>query len=173
MWSWSLSVSAPEKDLVFVLLMLYLKRWGYRMKSVWLRTGRLVVCQVAFLDNVWGWKVFARVSRWLFANSRSLHLLLFVSAMPNLPTVLASAGMRQGLLRHPNRLEQQAYPSWESLLWCYEVARSSVRPPHRHGLRLVHRPWWRDVMGSRWNPDGNEFVWDRVAADGTTYNLFP
>ena len=34
-------------------------------------------------------RLLARVSRWLFANSRSLHPLLFVSPMPNLPVVPA------------------------------------------------------------------------------------
>ena len=33
----------------------------------------LGACQVAVLDNLLGWRVLARVSQSLFANSRSLH----------------------------------------------------------------------------------------------------
>ena len=73
--SWSLPILAPEKDLVFALLMLDLKRWDVRTKPIWLWTCPLGAFQVAILDNLWGWRVLARVSRWLFANSRSLLFL--------------------------------------------------------------------------------------------------
>ena len=49
--------------------------------------------------------MLARVSWWLFANSRSLHPLSFVSPMPNLPTVPALCWYGQGLLWHSSRLE--------------------------------------------------------------------
>ena len=52
--TWLLPVSAPGKDLVFTLLMLDLKRWGDRMKSIWLWTCPSGACQVAVLDNLWG-----------------------------------------------------------------------------------------------------------------------
>ena len=43
-------------------------------------TCPLRACQVAVLHNLWEWwTALAWVSRWLFANSRSLHPLSFVS----------------------------------------------------------------------------------------------
>ena len=44
-----------------------------------------------------------RVSRWLFANSRSLHSLSFVFTLPNVPAV--HSGLHQGLLWHSSRRE--------------------------------------------------------------------
>ena len=85
----TLPLWAPGKDVVTALLMLDLKRWGVRMKSIWLWTCPLGACLVAVLENLLGWRVLARVSRWLLANSRSLHPLSFVSPMPNLPTIPA------------------------------------------------------------------------------------
>ena len=49
--SWSLPLLAPGKDIVFALLMLDLKHWGVRMKSIWLWTCPLGACQVAVLDS--------------------------------------------------------------------------------------------------------------------------
>ena len=51
---------------------------------------------------------------------------------------LPSVGMRQGLLWHANRLELKEYPSWESLLSCYQSAHRTVRPPRLRGLKLVY-----------------------------------
>ena len=79
----------PGKDLVFALLMLDLKRWGVRMKSTWWWTCPLGACQVAVRNNLWGWTVLARVSRWLLAIPRRLHPLVFDSPVPNFPTVPA------------------------------------------------------------------------------------
>ena len=86
-----LPMSAPWKGLVFVSLMLDLKRWNVRMKSVWSSTCPLGACQVAVLDNLGGGRksVLARLNRWLFANSRGLHPLSAVSPIPNLPAVAA------------------------------------------------------------------------------------
>ena len=47
-------------------------------KLSWL-TCSLGARKVAVLDNLWGRRVLARVSRWVFANSRGLHSLSFVS----------------------------------------------------------------------------------------------
>ena len=41
-----------------------LKRWVVIMKSIWLSTCPSGPCQVAVLDNLWGWRVLARVSWW-------------------------------------------------------------------------------------------------------------
>ena len=61
--------------------------------------------------------MLAKVSRWLFANARSLFPLSFnVSLQCQIFLLsLPKVGMRQGLLWHSNRLELQVYP-WESLL---------------------------------------------------------
>ena len=45
-------MSAPGKDLVFALLMLYVKRLDVRMKSTWLCTCPLGACQVAGVQSV-------------------------------------------------------------------------------------------------------------------------
>ena len=74
-----LPMSAPGKDLVFDFLLLDLKRWGVRMKSIWLWICPLAACQVFVPDNLWGWRVLARVNRLLYVNSRSLILLSFLS----------------------------------------------------------------------------------------------
>ena len=140
--SWSLPMSAPWKELVFALLMLDLKRWGVKMKSFWLWTCPLGACQVAVLDNLLGWRALARVSRWLFANSAGLHPLLFVSPMQTFLLSPSSLSTREGLVWHSDRLELQVYPSWESLLWCYQATCRTVRRPHFRGLRLVHKPEW-------------------------------
>ena len=133
-------MSTPEKDFVFALLMLDLKRWRVSMKSIWLGTCPLGVCQVAFLDISWGWRVLAGVSRWLIANSRSLNPLSFVSPLLNLPTVTAQCWYASGLLWHSSRLELHIYNSWESLLWRYQAAYRTVRLHRLRKLRLVHRP---------------------------------
>ena len=82
-------MSVLEQDLVFALLMMDLKLWVVRLKSIWLWTCPLGTNQVAAPDNLWGWKVLARINRWFFTNSRSRHPVSFISPMPNLPTVRA------------------------------------------------------------------------------------
>ena len=119
--------------------MLDLKRWGVRMKSNRLRTCPLGACTVAVLDNLWVWRPLARVSRWFFANSMSLHPLSILQCQIFLLS-LPGVGMHQDLLWHSNHLEPQVHPSWESLLWYRQAARRTVRPPRLRGLRLVHRP---------------------------------
>ena len=49
---WSLPMLAPGKDLVFSLLMLGLKFYGFKMKSIWLWICLVRACQVAVLDNL-------------------------------------------------------------------------------------------------------------------------
>ena len=125
-------VSAPGKGLVFALLMLDLKHWCVRMKSIWLWSCPLWACQVADLGNLWGWRVLARVSQWLSANSRSLdHLSL---QCPELACVQAYFGI-------PVTLNYK-YILLGSLLWHCQAACRAVQPPCLHGLRLVHRPEW-------------------------------
>ena len=70
---------APGKNLIIDL-----KRLDVRMKSIWFRTCPFGACHVAVLDNLWGWRVLARVS-WCGAlyYSESLHPLSFVSPMHN------------------------------------------------------------------------------------------
>ena len=61
----------------------------------------------------------------------SLECKIFLLSQPNIGTC-------QGLLfLHSNHLELQVYPSWESLLWCYQAAYRTVC-----GLKLVHGPEW-------------------------------
>ena len=115
---WPLPMSAHGKDLVFDLLVLYLTRLHVRMKSIWLWSFPLGAYQVAVLDSWWGWEVLAMVSQWIFSNSRSLHALLFVSPMTNLPTVHAQCWYAS----EPTLAFQS--PFWESLVWCYQPARS-------------------------------------------------
>ena len=79
------NVGTWERPCVW-FLMPDLKRWVVIMKSIWLSTFPSGPCQVAVLDNLWGWRVLARVSRWLFANTSSFHFLSFVCPVPNLPT---------------------------------------------------------------------------------------
>ena len=111
------------KYLVFALLMLDLKHLGIRMKSIWLWTCSLEACQV--LDNLWGWRVLSRVSRWLFANSRSLYPLSSLQSQIfrlSLPVV----GMLQAYFGIPIALNYKCIPLGSL---CYD-ARRTVRPPH-------------------------------------------
>ncbi|KAH3838043.1 hypothetical protein DPMN_111448 [Dreissena polymorpha] len=80
-------MSAPRNVLVFALLMLDLNRSGASTKSIWFCTCPFGACKVTALDSLCGCFVFARVSRWLIANSRSLNTLSLGSPKPKLPTV--------------------------------------------------------------------------------------
>ena len=92
--SWSLPMLVPGKDLVFALLMPDLKRWGVRIKSwVWVSIMGMPGCCPGRLV---GWRALARMGRWFFANSRSLHSLSFVSPVPNLRIVLAQCCCSSG-----------------------------------------------------------------------------
>ena len=128
--------------------MLDLKHWGVRLKSVWLSTFLLQACQDAVLDNLWVWHGCVGGSLWTLGVSilccLCLQCQIFLLSLP-------SVGMRQSLFWHSNHLELQVYPSWESLLWCYQAACRTVRPPRLHGLRLVHRSeWLRLVHRPEW-----------------------
>ena len=130
--------------------------FGARMKSIWLWTCPLGACQVAVLNNFWGWTVLSRMScgslQTLGVSVKcglSLQCQIFLLSLP-------SVSMHLGLLWHPSRLELQVYPSWESLLRCYQAARRTHWPPPLHDC---------DVVLSHWDPDGDEFAGEESAAD--------
>ena len=98
-------------------------------------------CQPAVVDSLWRWRVLAKVSCWLYVNSRSLHLLSFVSPspMPNLQTVPALCWYSSGCL-----LVFQL-PWTTSILGslCYDATKLLIELfDLLHYLRLVHRPGW-------------------------------
>ena len=111
----------------------------------------------------------ARVSRWLFAECKSLNLLSFVSLMPNLPTVSGQCWCVPG----PTLAFQSPWttvcPSLESLLSFYQAVCRTVQ------LHLVMI--WDlidcDVVLSRWTPDAYESAGVGNAADDIIYNTFP
>ena len=114
------NVSTWER-FVFAWLMLDLKHWGVRMKSVWLWTCPLGACKVPVLDNLWGWRVSARVKGWVSGSLRTpgVSILCRLSLqcqvfLPPLPSVC----MHQGLLWHSNPLELQVYSEdfWTKIL---------------------------------------------------------
>ena len=170
MRSWLPSVSAPRKDLAFALLILELKHWGVRMMSIWLWTCQLGACQDAWQ----GWVGGSLQSLGVSVLCRFfLQCQIFLLSLP-------SFGMHQGLLWNFNRLELQAYPSWESLnillgSLCYDAIKLLVEL----FVLLVFVVWgWCidlnncNFVWSHWDLDGDGSAGDASAADDTTYNFF-
>ena len=160
-------MSAPGKDLVFALLMQDLKCWGVRMKSIWLWTCPLGAYQVAVLDNLWGWRMLARVSWWLFANSQSpssviclsnakpsncpYPVLVCVRAYFSIPVTLNYKYILLGSLCFDAiKLLIQLFVVWR---WCVDLNDC-------------------DVVWSYQDPDWDESARNGSAADDTIYNFF-
>ena len=101
---------------------------------------------------LWGWTVLARVSRWFFANSRSIHPLSFVSPIPNLPAVPAQC------LCVPGPILAFQSP-WTSIILlgslCY-TQRTKVSPSST-ALRHGGKQSWKLKMISLPQRTGNHF----------------
>lgn len=166
-------MSAPGKVLVRVLLMLGLKRWGARMKSIWLWIYPFVECHVAVLDSLWGCRVLARVSWWLLANSRSLMPQSLVSPRPNRPTV-------------PDQLSYASGPTFAFQSPCTSII--FFGDFHYYRLKLfiklfnfficVVRGWGIDLYDGHvvWlgrDSDGYDPAGDGCAADDAALDVFP
>ena len=143
------------------------------MKSFWLWTCSLGACPIAVVDNLWGWRVLERVSRWLFMNSKSLYPLSFVSPLPDLPSVAAQCWYASG----STLAFQSPQVNYKYILLgclCCDAIKMLVELFDLFALmvRLVHSPEWLRCcvvsLKSRW-------IWaagNGSAAYATTYNFF-